>query len=195
LDAFVASYDSDGNHRWSERYGDAATQRIISVAVGAGGHIVVAGAFEGTLDFGNEPMTSAGRSDAFLAKLDAMGRPIWTRRFGDDSTQWIARVALDGGDNVIIATGFEGSFDFGCGPHMSAGDRDVLVAALNGAGNHLWSATFGDADSETASGLAVGDSGDVVIAGQFEGGIDFGGTPLLSTGKADVFLAKLHTLP
>ncbi len=48
----------------------------------ASGNYYVAGEFEGTVDFGAGPLTSAGGSDIFFLKLDPSGSVIWSKRFG-----------------------------------------------------------------------------------------------------------------
>ncbi len=68
-DAFVARFDADGSHRFSARYGDAAAQRAQSVAIDARGDVVVAGEFRGQIDLGTGPLTSAGGTDIFVARV------------------------------------------------------------------------------------------------------------------------------
>jgi hypothetical protein len=42
---------------------------VSAVAVDSDGYVVVTGSFEGTVDFGNGPLTSAGETDIFLLRL------------------------------------------------------------------------------------------------------------------------------
>ncbi len=68
-DVVVASFDLDGGYRWAQRFGDAQDQAGLGLAVGpsSSSHVVVVGAFRGTIDFGCAPLTSAGEDDAFVA--------------------------------------------------------------------------------------------------------------------------------
>jgi hypothetical protein len=70
-DIFIAKLSSTGTHIWSESFGfgDMASQSSSSVAVDSGGNSVVTGFFQGTVDFGTGPLTSAGADDIFLLKL------------------------------------------------------------------------------------------------------------------------------
>lgn len=56
----------------------------------------------------------------------------------------------------------------------------------------VWSRGFGDATGQYARAVAVDADGNVIVAGQMEGSVDFGGGPLEATGTgADAFVAKL----
>ena len=69
-------------HRWSERHGDAADQNGASLAADPAGNVYVAGYFQGEIDLGGGPLTSAGSTDVFLAKFSADGTHMWSKRFG-----------------------------------------------------------------------------------------------------------------
>jgi hypothetical protein len=93
--------------------------------------------------------------------------------------------------NVLVAGRFEGTIDFGGGPLASLGVGDVFVAKLDTDGGHLWSKRFGNASDEAAAGVATDSAGNVLVAGHFDGAIDFGGGPLNNAGGGDVFVVKL----
>jgi hypothetical protein len=68
-----------------------------------------------------------------------------------------------------------GAIDFGGGPLTSSGGGDVFVAKLGPNGDHVFSRRFGDAaDLQQGQALAVDHSDNVIIAGVFEGALDFG---------------------
>lgn len=69
-DIFVAQFDANGNHLWSQRFGDANwSDASTAVAADGSGNIAITGYFPGTVDFGGGPLTSAGGQDIFLAKF------------------------------------------------------------------------------------------------------------------------------
>lgn len=68
-DLFLAKLDPAGEFVWSLRAGDDSNQIGVDVAVDPLGNILVGGKFQGTIDFGVGPITSAGASDLVLAKL------------------------------------------------------------------------------------------------------------------------------
>jgi len=68
-DVFVAKLDPNGAHTWSKIFGDADGQGGYGIATGSSKEIVIGGLVVGTVDFGDGPHTSAGASDAFIAKF------------------------------------------------------------------------------------------------------------------------------
>lgn len=189
-DVFVAKFTSAGAHVWSKRFGDASNQFPTGVAVDASGHVAVAGTFQGTINFGGGSLTSGGDTDIFLATFGSDGAHLWSKRFGDASSQSAEAVAVDASGNLVLTGGFQGNANFGGSALTSAGGMDVFVARFGPDGNHLWSARFGDGAVQLANGVAADASGNAIIAGRLEGATDFGGGALTSAGGGDLFVAK-----
>ncbi len=155
---------------------------------------MLTGTFNGSIDFGGGARTATGSSSIFVTKLDGSGGHVWSKAYGDANVTNATTptgVAVDADGNVAVAGTFDGSLDFGGGPLTTSGDTDVFAARLDGMGNHLWSRSWGDAQTQTSAGLALAPGGYLVLAGTFAGQLDFGGGPLKSTGNADLFVAKL----
>ncbi len=174
---------------WSQHFGDTDGQNARSIATDAFGNIYVTGYFLGSLDFGGGDLTSAGNSDVFLVKFDALGAYQWSRHFGDAAEQNGYAVGTDAAGDVYVGGFFQGTVDFGGGPLTSAGDRDVFLAKFNSAGTHQWSKRFGDASEQRCMSIGVDAAGDVYATGYFLGSVNFGGANLGSTGSYQVFLA------
>lgn len=190
-DAFLAKYDSVGNHIFSKRFGDTTDQRGLVLAAGPGSEIFFGGLFAGTMDLGGGAIVSAGGNDAWLAKYDSAGNHIWSRRFGDASNQRAAGVAVDPGGDAILVGSFAGSIDFGGGAMTSAGSDDIFVARLAGFdGAWRWNRRFGSSGAEEGIAVAVGPTSDVAFAGSFTGSVDFGGGILTSAGSTDLVIAS-----
>jgi len=69
-DIFVAKLAAtDGAPLWSKRFGSASDDIGYAVAMDAAGDVVATGYFQGTVDFGAGPLTSAGAQDAFVLSL------------------------------------------------------------------------------------------------------------------------------
>jgi hypothetical protein len=201
-DVFVAKLAaSNGAQLWARRYGDSSSQTALGVAVDPNGDIAVVGSFTGSIDFGNGALTSAdpATDDVFVAKLSGSdGSPVWAQRYGDASPQFALRVATDGAGNVVVIGLFQGVLDFGGGALTNAdpldATTDVFVAKLAASnGLHLWSHRYGDDQEQRGRDVAVDGKGAAVIAGGFQGTIDFGAPvgSLTSTGGYDLFAVKL----
>ncbi|HRI65948.1 MAG TPA: hypothetical protein PK156_16990, partial [Polyangium sp.] len=190
-DVFIAKFNSAGNHLWSKQFGDASSQNTLAAKVDSAGNVVVTGLLDGTANFGGGPLTTAGLLDVFLAKFDTDGNHLWSKRFGDSTTQNAGSVAIDNAGNVVIVGSFQGSMDFGGGSLVSAGITDIFVAKFDASGNHLWSKRFGNSSVQNANAVAVDGSGNVIFTGLFQGAMSFGGATLTSAGGNDIYLAKL----
>jgi hypothetical protein len=188
-DFFVAKFTPDGTYIWSKRFGDASDQWDPCVAVDASGNVIVAGGFEGSVNFGGGTLTSAGWDDVFVAKLGSDGAHVWSKRFGDGDIQTADAVAVDASGNVIITGILRGTVNFGGGALTSAGINDVFVAKFTSSGAHVWSKRFGDSNNQFSTAIAASD-GSVIVAGNFQGTINFGGGALTSAGDYDGFIAK-----
>jgi hypothetical protein len=192
-DVFVARMDYFGSPIWSNRFGDALSQAGTSIAlVQESGDILVVGDLFGSIDFGDGDITSAGGSDVFVAKLTGSGSPVWSKRFGDAAEQRALSVASDESGNVLVTGFFQGTINFGDGPLVSAGGKDIFVAKLKPSGEPLWSQSFGDAAFEQRGvSVCVDTEGNVFAAGRFEGTVDFGGGDLVCDGTSNIFVTKL----
>jgi hypothetical protein len=131
--ARVAALESalPGTHLWSRRFGGTSFDQGLGVAVDGSGNVLVTGVFEGTVDFGGGPLTSAGIIDIFVAKYSGTdGSHVWSRRFGSTIFDEGLGVAVDGSGNVLVTGVFEGTVDFGGGPLTSAGGNDIFLLRL-----------------------------------------------------------------
>ena len=191
-DIFVAKFDTEGNHQWSKVFGDDSAQVASSVVVDSSGNVVVAGSFRGGVDFGGGMLTGTGDFDILVFKLDSKGNHLWSKRFGDPNRQVASSVAVDSLDSVFVTGNFEGGVDFGGGKLNNTGNRDLFVVKYDPKGNHVWSKNYGDAGRQSFSSVAVDSSGNVFVAANFEGSVDFGGDVLTSAGGFDIFVAKLN---
>ncbi|MDH3197034.1 MAG: T9SS type A sorting domain-containing protein [Candidatus Krumholzibacteria bacterium] len=188
-DIYLAKFDSDGSHVWSQRFGDPSElQSGWSVAADVAGNVIFSSRFQGTVDFGGGLLTSAGGYDVYVAKFDPTGSHLWSQSFGDADDQMGWGLAVDAPGNVIISGTVDGTVDFGGGP-ITGGDTGSFAAKFDQSGNHLWSQAFGR-DGARGHTVAVDAIGSVILAGGFLGTVDFGGGPLTSAGDYDIYLAK-----
>ncbi|WP_438029707.1 hypothetical protein [Sorangium sp. So ce233] len=133
---------------WAQGYGSTGLDNGLSIVSDASGNYYVSGDFEGTVDFGAGPLTSAGQSDIFLLKLDPSGLVIWSRRYGTEFDDWSGVMTVDGDGNIFLAGlygGVMGMFpgpDFGGGPISGGDDTGVFVAKFDPGGDHVWSAGY-----------------------------------------------------
>jgi len=210
FDIFVARLDDSGSAVWAKRFGDATSQTGSfqtdprdgrhAVQVDSQGHVIVAGGFLGTVDFGGGPLVSPnGGTDIFVVAFDASGNHLWSKSFGGTGGNGRVRsVAVDGNDDLVITGGLTGTIDFGGSalvqPAAPGGNDEsgAFVVKLDTNGNPLWSRRYGNATGQTVGNdVAVDGDGNVVLAGYLGGTVDVGNGPLTAQGSRDALVAKL----
>jgi hypothetical protein len=189
-DAFLLKLDDAGEHVWSRRFGGSDVDIGTGVAVDGDGGVIAVGQFRGTVDFGGEPLQSAGNHDVFVAKFSPGGAHLWSRRFGGAAMDLGEAVAARADGGAIFAGSFQDAVDFGGGPLQSAGYHDIFLTRLDAGGGHVWSRRFGGALNDHGHGVAVDGEDNVLVTGEFRGTVDFGGGPLSSAGNEDIFIAR-----
>lgn len=124
---FVARFDATGKHVFSRGYG-AGSAHVTGIAFDAKDKPIVAGYYNGTIDFGAKSFTSVGNSfDIFLVKLDSVGCDVWAQSFGDGSYQGAQDLELDASGNAVITGNIQGSVGFG-GVTLTASGDDAFIA-------------------------------------------------------------------
>jgi len=185
-----------GQFIWNRQIGgsgvfDAA--HAMAVATDPSGNVVVAGSFEGTVNFGTGPMTSSGFKDVFVAKYSAAGVPLWAKAYGEPNDDEEALgVAMDGSGSVVVTGYFKQTVNFGTGPLTAAGTYlgDVFVAKYSASGAPLWVKQVGSSGFDKGTAIAVDGASNVLVTGYFNGTVNFGLGTVTSAGGPDVFVVK-----
>jgi hypothetical protein len=188
-----------GGSPWSKWYGGSGGDTGRGVAVDTSGNVVVAGQYQGVVNFGTGSFTSytnpaSGPTiDAFLAKYSSSGSPVWSKSLGGNSSDAANGVATDSSGNVVV-TGYQASstVDYGAGLLPNRGVTDIFLAKYSPTGGYLWAKTIGGTGADSGAATAVDSAGNVFATGNIDGtsGVDFGGGALFSAGAKDVFLVK-----
>ncbi len=189
-DIFLAKFDNIGTHVWSKRFGGPGSDIGKAVVTDTKSNVIVAGSFSLNVNFGGSSLTSNGGTDAFLATLTPNGEHRWSKGFGGTTHDAGQTVVCDAWDNVVIGGSFQGGASFGAEGLTSAGMKDVFLASYDSAGAHRWSRAFGGSGDDTGLSVATDSRGQALIAGEFQGVVDFGGALINSSGSLDIFIAK-----
>lgn len=207
-DGYISKLDGSGNFLWVKHLAtDTVFSRVHpkSIAVDASGNSYIAGLFQGTVDFDPDSNTTynvtAKNLNGFLLKLDASGNFVWMKRLGNDNDLLLGShqanaVVVDASGNAYTTGRFTGIVDFDAIQLTSSGNSDIFITKTDAAGNFIWAKQFGSMnDGEEGSTITLDAAGDVYIAGNFRGTVDFdpgSGVSNLSThGFEDNFVLKL----
>ncbi|MEP7126829.1 MAG: hypothetical protein ABJE95_38215, partial [Byssovorax sp.] len=217
LDGFVFQLDAaTGAVGWAKSFGGTGDEQVQQVAVDGKGQIIIAGMTNGILDFGCAKAIDDVPSGLFLVMLDpASGACVWQHkylvdtRFSDkDSIGYPVALAVDkASPGAIYLAGGAASPNFGQGPIVGLGAKDVFVFKATSAGDYvdarIFGAQFPNDGNQYASSIAVDPCGNVVLTGGFTHDLTFGLLPPLHTvdvandagvaeiDRDDMFLAKL----
>jgi hypothetical protein len=175
-----------------------------AVKTDSSGNVYVVGQFNGTVIFdgpGGSDSETALNGETFLTKFNANGTYGWTRVF-DDTTMFDisdgSGVAIDSSGNVYITGSFLGTviFDGVGGSHsLTANATTSYVAKFSTNGDYEWAKTFdtNSGSSSYAQDIAINSSGDIYIAGIFNGTVTFdgaGGSHNQTTANNDSFVTE-----
>ena len=205
LDFFVSKYDNNNNLQWAVSGGSTGSDYAHGVTTDYQGNVVVAGCFEGTVDFdagpGSHSLSSEGGVDIFVLKLNAAGEFVWAFNVGGGDDDGCHDIDVDAAGNVYLAGGFDETADFDPGPGTfnmtSSGDLDLFLAKYDPDGNFLWAFSGNAPANQRIWGLTVDDAGNSHVSGWFKNSPDVdpgAGVHLIqSNGKSDIWLGKYDT--
>ncbi|MCI1189629.1 T9SS type A sorting domain-containing protein [Hymenobacter sp. DH14] len=170
---------------------------VSASAADANGNVYLAGRFQGTIALGANNLTSAGGTDAFVAKWNSASSSfVWAQRAGGTSDDAAAAIAVSG-TSIYIAGNFIGTASFGSTISVStAGYKDAFVAKLTDIGSttqFIWVQQAGGTNADYANALAV-NGNSIYVTGAFVSPIATFGSLTLSNAAArfqTVFVAKL----
>ncbi len=178
FDAFVASFDPDGQTLWIRQFGSTGDDFGVAVAADGTGNVFIAGSAGETLS----GRTSAGGRTAFLRQYDPTGVALWTDQFdaGAADDAWDVAVAREGTAYLVGATGrvLPGQ--------RAAGRIDAFVRQYGPGGSEVWTRQYGTPEDDYALAVAVDPDHGLVIAGSTRGALGD-----RSNGNLDAYALRL----
>lgn len=211
---YLAKYDPKGALVWARQLGDGAVIPLAAgLAVDGANNLYIAGSFEGTIDFNPgtriTALTSAGKHDAFVVKIDTGGELVWARRFGGVGDDFVTDVAVNPNNYIAISGRYteEVDFDPGIGEVIAPAPTvvgsepldayDGFINVLDDQGEF---AALNTIDAPNIEAIAIDDDS-YYLAGHFRGNdVDFDptddGQALFSSSNSgladDVFVQRLN---
>lgn len=190
---------------WMHTISDAQSALSYSVAIDHVGNVIVAGYYDGTVDFEPGPgvtsYTAVGGFDVFVSKYTNDGSLIWAKSLGGSSYDYGYNVSVDNSNNILVTGVFRGNGDFDPGPGVStlicnnSAYGNAFLVKLDPSGNHVWSKAFTSLSSSIGNAVIADSYDNVYALGRYTDSLDFDpNVPTLmhySTGSDDAFLVKL----
>ncbi|MGE3142954.1 MAG: hypothetical protein AB7L65_06505, partial [Hyphomonadaceae bacterium] len=164
-DVALLKYDSAGNLMFTRVLGAAGEADGFALAVAADGRIAIAGAVSGAL---SGAAAEKGGDDSFITMFDANGVELWTARRGAKADDEATALAFAADGSLIVAGRTKASM----GAQSALGGYDAYVRGYSAGGVELFTRQFGTGSDDSATALALRQSGgDVEIT---TGGVENG---------------------
>jgi hypothetical protein len=200
-DIFAAGYSANGRLRWARRFGGPGPDQSFDNDVDPRGNAVLTGSFNRTVDFGGVTLTSRGGDlprygDAFLLKLDSLGRTRWVRQIGGPGSDGGDEIAIGPQDEAFVIGDSSGETRFTESKVLPAtGGRDAWAARYRRDGSLVWAQSLGGPGEQQSHGISADPRSNALVTGEFTGTAHFGPHTLVSAGgRPDIFVAKLDKL-
>lgn len=193
-DIFIVKYAaSNGAHVWSKGVGGTLNDQAEAVAIDGSDNVVIGGTFSGSVNFGSGNVTppNGASSGAFVAKYAAANGAYLVVK--PSNALSATSVAADTQGNMYVVGDFKGTLNVG-GPSSlsSAGGKDIYVVKYSIAGSHVWSKSFGNANTDSIYSVRIDATGNLLLIGTFYGSVSYGGATLSAAGDKDIFVAHLQ---
>ncbi|MDZ4858892.1 MAG: SBBP repeat-containing protein [Candidatus Hydrogenedentes bacterium] len=205
-DSFVAKFDFNGNHIWSNAFGGTGDEIVRRLALDNNRDVYASGRFDDSVVFNIEDaVTSQGGSDVFLIKLSSeTSSVIAADSMGGLDDEDTFALCADNEGNAYVGGAFEGTAHFNPGPDTvqfdGAGGRDIFQAKYLANGDFAWAFPIGGLEFDFCAAITVDTVGNTYCTGQFSDSVVFDPNPsflapLVSEGNTDLFVFKLNFFP
>ncbi|MDY0167530.1 MAG: SBBP repeat-containing protein [Thermoguttaceae bacterium] len=197
-DAFVAKVSPEGELLWATYLGGSENDQGLDIAIDSEGDILVTG-WTNSPDFAgaiNSPY-GVGRDgwirswgDAFIAKLSSEGELLWTTYVGGSDDEGGLALVVDKSGNAYITGGTASQNLPEAKNTFTGGAYDAFLAKVSTDGALLWTTYFGGSDEEAGFGIALDQSGNILVTGGTLSTDLAGANNAYYGGDIDGFVAK-----
>jgi hypothetical protein len=162
LDIFLMRVDQDGNALWSQTFGGPLDEYGTAWPLEEGGYFVGGIVVDPNDIVVDDPGVAgyggfSGRSNIYLARLDAQGNELWSQTIGGEmNVMTSAGLMADDGGFIILANVL----------NYPASDDDIILLKLDADGNQVWSHTWEQGNLDGNDLIQTAD-GNTLIAGGY----------------------------
>ncbi|NBP54579.1 MAG: hypothetical protein EBU67_09930, partial [Actinobacteria bacterium] len=188
--------DSDGAVKWIKTYGAYGKYDFPDdIEVDSSGNIYITGYFQDSpaVDFGNNVvLTSQAAINRFLVKVNSAGVTQWGKVLGGTTSAAIGYAQVAVGSSVFVYASFGSlasmtSVSFGTNTVSNATPSTFLLRVDPATGNYQSVQEIGGGGDTRASDLAVDESGNAYVSGDFDGTTLTIGTENLTNSTSNSF--------
>ena len=191
IDAAIAKITSSGSWSMAEGLTGTGSTVISDIDVDGNNEVLVVGYFGQNIDFGGSTLqTSGGETDVFVASMSPGGNWNWYAKQGGSSYDLGTGVVADGSGSAIITMSSASTMTIAGNTITPYGNNDTLIAAIDSAGNWLYSVHAGSTADDWSTSIGLGSNGEVFVSGTYSGTMNWGNNLQTTSngGSIDIFL-------
>jgi hypothetical protein len=161
----LARFDADGRPIWVTQFGGPGEDNFFDIDADAAG-AVATGIFEGTVQFGEYTLTSAGLVDCAVVAFDPDGSVRWARSFGGPGIDGCNEVTIASDGSIVTSIDTDGGWELPTGPLADSELRDTVLMRLDADGTLQWARRVGGPGPQRGKALAVAPDGSIAFGGE-----------------------------
>lgn len=178
----IANLDLNGTVNWIQfaKIKIATYDVKANSAIDLSGNCIVSATYSGAVTIGSNSLTSNGSSDGVLLKYSPTGILQWVKSYGGNGPDEPAKVAVDAAGNILLA----GTADYNMtiGTTLSGDDTMSYISKIAANGNIAWTKKLAQSSGTWVEGIAVDNSGSILINSTLINSQNFGSFNASFTG-------------
>ena len=179
-DGYIAKFTNSGNLIWGTYIGGSNYDRAGGIALGDSDNIFITGLTSSTSNIattGAFQKTIGSTYDAYIAKFDSTGNIFWASYMGGSSDDIAYGIAITDSDNFYITGNSSSSSGIATtGAYqttLKGGGPNSFIEKFSTKGKRIWGTYYG-LNNNGAYSAAMGDSGNIYIAGYYTNSTGYG---------------------
>ncbi len=190
-DIFIAKYDKDGNYVNAVSFEGNDKDIINDITCSPEGDVFITGSFKEDLILGSTTLTSNGKEDIFLARINNM-TPVWSKQRGSLLSDYGKCIQIYN-NHIYLAGNFRSDISMGSFNLSSTGLFDAFLSKYNLSGTEQWAKGIGGKGNDYAHSFTVSNKGNIYLNGNFRDEISCNETLIKSQDfNNDIFTIKLN---
>lgn len=180
-------------YEWATGIRSSEQISLLGMDIDSAGNSYMTGNFRATTSFGSTQLTSQGRSDLYVCKVNESGRYDWIQTAGGPFHAVGLSLTVVNDKHIFITGFFDKQGVFGDDTLQAMRRSDLFVSKLTLDGEWLWSKTVSGLGNVVGNSIAVNAVGDIFVAGYFDSTVFVNDKAIVNDDNRDAFLLKMDS--
>lgn len=202
--SYIIKINSTGNISYVKQFGGDNVDTVNSLDIDSSGNVYVTGfSNSAVFDLGNGiNFNNGGNYDAFIAKFDTSGNPLWVRNISSSSLDRFSNVDYDSVEDAVYVSGTfpitsSNGLSIGNGTRVDISNTGnfVLLVKYDSDGNVIFAKTerkTGPGLGANFNNLYVDDNGNIYLLSSISGNVTFDSN-LIPAQSTSYVILKLNS--